>query len=125
MDGTLIQQVVGDGLIILGIVFAAFGVYAVLKLDRFYSRLVVTSKVETMAFITILLGAMVLTGLSFFTIKILIIILFEMLTLPVGSHAVARSAYVNGFRADTVTPSESRSADGADGTKSGGGNDDD
>ena len=104
MDGNVIQQVFGNSLIILGLVFATFGVFAILKLDRFYSRLVITSKVETMAFITILLGAIVLTGFSFFAVKIAIIILFEMLTLPVGSHAVARSAYVNGFRANTVTP---------------------
>ncbi len=106
MDSAFIQQVIGDTFIVLGLIFAAFGVYAVLKLDRFYSRLVITSKVETMAFITILIGAIVLTGFSFFAIKIAIIILFEILTLPVGSHAVARSAYVNGFRAQTVTPTE-------------------
>lgn len=97
-----IQTIVGGTILISGLLILAFGVYAILKLDRFYARLVVTSKVESMGFITILIGAMVLTGFSLFSVKILLILIFEMLTLPVGSHAVARSAYANGYRARTV-----------------------
>ncbi len=97
-----IQAIVGGTFIVSGLIMLAFGVYAILKLDRFYARLVVTSKVESMGFITICIGAMVLTGFSLFSLKIVLILVFEMLTLPVGSHAVARSAYANGFRARTL-----------------------
>ncbi len=97
-----IPTIIGATLIISGLIMLGFGVYAILKLDRFYARLVVTSKVESMGFITILIGAMVLTGFSLFSVKILLILIFEMLTLPVGSHAIARSAYANGYRARTL-----------------------
>lgn len=97
------QQLVGQVVIGIGLFVMAFGVYAIIRLRHFYSRLVITSKVETLGFIIVLLGAMILTGFSLMTLKIFIILLFELVTLPVASHAIARSAYVNGFRPRTAT----------------------
>lgn len=105
------QTVIGEIVIGIGLLISGFGVYAILKLDRFYSRIVVTSKVETMGLITIILGAAIITGFSSFTVKLVIILVFEMLTLPVGSHAVARSAYANGFRAPEIIPPHDDPAD--------------
>ncbi|MFW5994620.1 MAG: cation:proton antiporter [Spirochaetia bacterium] len=96
------QQLIGQVVIGIGLSVMAFGVYAIIRLGHFYSRLVITSKVETMGFIIVLLGAMILTGFSLMTLKIFIIMLFELVTLPVASHAIARSAYVNGFRPRTA-----------------------
>lgn len=98
------QAIIGNSLIGIGLAVSAFGVYTVLRLNHFYSRIVITSKVETLGFITILVGAMILTGFSLMTLKILTILLFELLTLPVASHAIARSAYVNGFHVGEKTP---------------------
>ena len=96
------QQIVGQGLIILGILITGFGVYAVLRLDGFYTRVVVTSKVEAMGFVTIVLGAIVITGFSPATAKLVIVLLFELLTVSVSAHAIARSAWKSGFQTRTV-----------------------
>ncbi|MFP4508752.1 MAG: cation:proton antiporter [Spirochaetaceae bacterium] len=90
---------VGEGVIYAGLALSAFGVYALLRLDKFYSRLVITSKVETMGFLTLIIGAIVVSGVSTFSVKLFVILVFELITLPVGAHAIARSAYRNGFRA--------------------------
>lgn len=97
------QQLVGQSLIVLGLLVMAFGVYTILRLQHFYSRLVITSKVEVMGFIIVLFGTMILTGFSLMTLKIFIIFIFELVTLPIASHAIARSAYANGFRLKTVS----------------------
>lgn len=97
------QQIVGQAIIFLGLLITAFGVYTVLRLNSFYARLVVTSKVEAMGFVTVIGGAMVLSGLSAATVKLAIILLFELLTVSVSAHAIARSAWVSGYRARTAT----------------------
>lgn len=98
-----VQQLVGQGIILLGLLITGFGVYTVLRLDTFYARMVVTSKVEAMGFVTIIIGAMVLTGLSPASLKLLMILVFELLTVAVAAHAIARSAWISGFRVRTVT----------------------
>ncbi len=92
-------DLIGEGIIYAGLILSAFGVFALLKLDRFYSRLVITSKVETMGFLTLIIGAMLIAGFSGFAVKLFVILIFELITLPVGAHAIARSAYRTGFRA--------------------------
>jgi multicomponent Na+:H+ antiporter subunit G len=89
---------VGRGLIILGLLFIATGVYSILAYKEFYSRVVITAKVDTVGFITMMLGVMVLEGFSFTSAKVLIIIVFDMLTSPVSTHAIAHSAYAAGYR---------------------------
>ncbi len=97
------QTIIGQALIFIGLLFTGFGVYTILRLDGFYPRLVITAKVETMGFVTIMLGAMVLTGWSIVTVKLAIILMFELVTVPVSAHAIARSAYVSGYRVRSVT----------------------
>lgn len=96
MAGT-IQQWVGQAVIVLGILFTGIGVYAFLNLKSFYARLVITSKVEAMGFTTIVLGAMILSGADIGTLKLAIILFFELLTVAVSAHAVARSAWKSGY----------------------------
>lgn len=96
-------ELVGQGLILLGLSFVGFGVYTVLRLDSFYARMVVTSKVEAMGFLTVVIGAMLVSGFSLVAVKLAVIAVFELLTVAVGAHAIARSAWNSGFRIRTVT----------------------
>lgn len=96
----MIQLLVGRGAILLGLLFIATGIYSILAYREFYSRVVITAKVDTVGLISILLGVMVLEGFSFFSAKILIILVFEMLTAPMSTHAIAHSAYAAGYRVE-------------------------
>ena len=92
-----LQTAIGYALIVLGIFITGFGVFAVLTLQSFYARIVVTSKVEAMGFVTITFGAMILAGPSISFLKLTMILLFELLTVAVSAHAIARSAWSSGY----------------------------
>ncbi len=90
--------IIGQILIGIGLVFIAIGTYSLLRLGDFYTRILITSKVDSMGLITIIFGAMIISGWTFFSAKLAFILLFEMITAPVGTHAVARSAYRSGYQ---------------------------
>ena len=94
----MIQMWTGRVVIGLGLAFIATGIYSVLAYKEFYSRVVITAKVDTVGFITVLLGIMILEGWSFLMLKVLIVLVFEMLTSPLSTHAIAHSAYTAGYR---------------------------
>ncbi|HKK48455.1 MAG TPA: monovalent cation/H(+) antiporter subunit G [Alkalispirochaeta sp.] len=109
----MIVEWIGRGVIVLGLLFIATGVYSVLRYREFYSRVVVTAKVDTVGFITILLGVVILEGFSFVSGKVALIVVFEMLTSPLSTHAIAHSAYTAGYRIDaelTKAQTEDRDA---------------
>lgn len=101
-----VVTIIGQSVILLGLLITGFGVYTVLRLDSFYARMVVTSKVEAMGFVTVVIGAMILSGLSAGTLKLVTILVFELLTVSVSAHAIARSAWVSGYRVRTVISRE-------------------
>ncbi len=98
-----IMAVAGQVLIIIGLGITGFGVYAVLRLDSFYARSVVTSKVEAMGFVTITVGAILISGFSIVSLKLVIILIFELLTVSASAHAIVRSAWMSGYRSRTKT----------------------
>ncbi len=89
---------IGQILIGIGLVFIAIGTFSLLRLGDFYTRILITSKIDSMGLITIIFGAMIISGWTFFTAKLAFILLFEMITAPIGTHAVARSAYRSGYQ---------------------------
>ncbi len=94
---------IGQILIGIGMVFVTIGTFSLIKLGDFYTRILITSKVDSMGLITIIFGAMLISGWSFFTAKLAFILLFEMITAPVGTHAVARSAFKSGYQVINYT----------------------
>lgn len=89
---------IGNILIILGLIFMLLGIIGVYRFKDFYARVLVSAKVDTVGFITILVGLMVKQGLNFFTWKTFIAVAFFVITNPIGTHAVTRSAYLSGYR---------------------------
>jgi multicomponent Na+:H+ antiporter subunit G len=99
-------ELIGQGLIVIGLLFVATGVYSILAYKEFYSRVVITAKVDTVGFITLMIGVMVLEGFTFTSAKVFIIVIFEMLTSPVSTHAIAHSAYAAGYRVERESDKE-------------------
>jgi multicomponent Na+:H+ antiporter subunit G len=83
---------------VLGVLFVAAGVYSVLRYREFYSRVVITAKVDTVGFMTIMIGLIVMEGISAVSLKILLVLLFELMTSPLATHAIAHSAFSAGYR---------------------------
>ncbi|MFN3284631.1 MAG: cation:proton antiporter [Pseudothermotoga sp.] len=87
------MELVGNLLMGFALVFMTCGVYGIFRFRHFYLRVLISSKVDTVGFITLMAGIMVKSGLNFFSMKVLIIVVFFVLTNPLATHSIARSAY--------------------------------
>ncbi|MPW25748.1 cation:proton antiporter [Alkalibaculum sp. M08DMB] len=75
-----------------------FGVIGIFRFKDFYSRILISSKVETVGFITLMAGVVIKYGFTYFSLKILLICLVVVITNPLSTHAIARSALISGFK---------------------------
>ena len=84
------------GLIVLwgGIFFSVIGVIGLVRMPDLYCRLHATGKVSTVGLAGILLGAAFIMPSA--GLKLLALAIFAVLTLPVGTHAIAAAAYRHG-----------------------------
>jgi multicomponent Na+:H+ antiporter subunit G len=93
-----IIEVVFAILILLGAVIAVISVLGLIRLPDVYLRSHAATKSATLGVLLILLGAFFYTWFvhDFFSIKLLLGILFVFITSPVAGHLNARAAYRSG-----------------------------
>ena len=92
------REIIAGALIVLGLLFAAVGVFGLFKFKVFYMRLLVSANVDTVGMLLMLSGACVMAPNTAFLFKILLIIVLSLITTPLSNHATARSAYTSGYR---------------------------
>ena len=86
---------IGNIIIAAGIVIMFIGMFGVYRFKDFYAKLLVSATIDTMALITVLIGAMVRSGLSWFTLKVGLIIGIVLVLNPVSTSKIALSARNN------------------------------
>jgi len=91
------MKILIDFLYIVGMFFCFCGVVGVLRMPDVYCRLQTSTKNVTLGSLSIYLAIILENGLSTFTVKVIIIALFILITNPVGSHAIARGALRSGI----------------------------
>lgn len=74
------------------------GGLGVLRFPDFFTRMHAAGVTETMAATLIVLGLMLVSGWGLPLFKLLLILLFVMITGPTASHALAKSALHGGLR---------------------------
>ncbi|WP_293397422.1 monovalent cation/H(+) antiporter subunit G [Peptoclostridium sp.] len=84
-------------LLVLCWIYIAFGIVGLFRFRNVYARLLTGSKIDTAAMITLLLALMLRSESWEFSAKLLVILLFIIVTTPVGSHIIARSAFDSGL----------------------------
>lgn len=89
---------IGNIIILIGIIFIIFGIYGIFRFSNFYNRILIAAKVDTVGFITILIGVIIKQGFSFFSLKVILIILLMLIVNPLTTHYITRSAYLSGYR---------------------------
>lgn len=94
----MIRNLLSSGLIVAALVFMAIGVIGIFRFRHFYARILITAKVEVIGFLVLMAGVMIRHGLSYFTLKVGLISLFVLLTNPITTMAITRSAYKSGLR---------------------------
>lgn len=87
-----------NGVIVLGLIFMALGVFGIFRFKDYFSRVLIGGKVDTVGFITILIGLILKNGFTYFSGKILLVLVLYIVTNPIATHAITRSAHLSGYR---------------------------
>ncbi|MCD6232470.1 monovalent cation/H(+) antiporter subunit G [Candidatus Aerophobetes bacterium] len=81
----------------MGVFFATFGNIGMLRFPDVYTRLQASSKCGITSIISIFIGLIILEGLNSVALRITVITIFFLITSPVSSHIIGRSAYEEGI----------------------------
>jgi len=92
------MRVAGEIIVWIGIVSILFGVIGIIKYRDFFKRILMTAKIDTVGAVTIIIGLAVKHGVSFFSLKVLLLMCVMMIVNPLATHMIARSAYLSGYR---------------------------
>ena len=91
------MQIAGNILICAGIIFMILGFIGLFRFKNFYARILVTPLIDTVGAFAVIAGLSFIHGLSFFSFKLLLLIILMMIVNPLVAHIVARSAYLSGY----------------------------
>ena len=89
------MQILGWILLLSGSIFCLIGAFGLMRLPDFFSRVHAASIVDSLGTILILLGLVTQTQDILVIIKLILILLFLMLTGPTAVHALARTAMLS------------------------------
>jgi multicomponent Na+:H+ antiporter subunit G len=95
MSAAIISEIIGNLFLIIGSLFLFSAGLGVLRMPDTYNRIQTGTKATTLGTILILIGLAFLHPA--WTLKLVILIFFVMLTNPVSSHALARAAHTIGI----------------------------
>lgn len=86
----IVRIVIAVALIAAGILMFALATAGVYKFKYVLNRMHIAAQSDTLGLLFVLSGVAVLTGLTFATLKIVVIIILFWLTSPVSSHMIAK-----------------------------------
>ena len=88
----------GNIIVIIGLILMTFGVIGMFRFKDYFSRVLIGGKVDTVGLITILIGLILKNGFTYFSGKILLVLILYIVTNPIATHAITRSAHLSGYR---------------------------
>lgn len=87
--------IIGNIMIGMGIVMVFVGMLGFYRFKDFYSKLLTAATIDTTALITVLMGAMIRSGITWFTFKVALILAIVLVLNPVVTSKIALSARNN------------------------------
>ena len=94
----LFLDVLSWAFILGGSFFAVVGGIGLLRLPDFYSRIHAAGMTDTLGVWFILIGLMLQAGARQVTIKLVLVLIFLLMTCPLASHALAKAAWLGGLK---------------------------
>ena len=94
----IIVNIVGYVFITAGVFFMISGALGVLRMPEFFTRLHPAGIVDSFGAPLVLIGVAIQNGMNIFSGKIILIILFILLTSPTATHALAKAALFSGLK---------------------------
>jgi multicomponent Na+:H+ antiporter subunit G len=92
-----LAEIIGGVLLVVGSVFCVIGGVGVVRMPTFYSRIHAAGVTDTFGAGFVLLGLVLFAGFSQAAIKLVLVFIFMVITGPTASHALAKSAFAQGF----------------------------
>jgi multicomponent Na+:H+ antiporter subunit G len=88
-------EVIAGGFILLGTIISLISAIGLVRLPDVYTRSHAASKSSTVGVLFILIGTLLyfLISEGYFSIRLILGIIFVFLTAPVGAHVISRAAY--------------------------------
>ncbi len=83
---------------LIGIVYIAVGTLSYYRLDNFYARSLMSSKIDSIGFVIVMIGLIIRHGFTLFSLKLLLLVLISLVINPLVSHSIVKSAYISGYR---------------------------
>lgn len=106
-----VAEILSGILLAFGAFLVLSGGIGVLRFPDVYSRMHAAGITDTLGAVSILLGLMILAGWSLVLAKLVMIMLFLLITGPTSSHALGKAAWKSGLQPLTGGPSERKPAD--------------
>ena len=85
-------------LMMAGILFVLFGMIGLFRFRHFYSRILITSNIDAVGMLLLLVGVALNSPSAAFAIKVAIVGIISLITSPLSAHAILRSARDSGYR---------------------------
>ena len=78
-------------------IFILFGMITIFRLKNMYARILAATTIDTVASLLVLIGLMFVADSFNFIIRLIVLLLFLLITNPISSHVNIRSAYLMGI----------------------------
>ena len=85
-------DIISGALIVAGSLSIVVGLLGVYRMPDFFTRLHAASVIDTLGTILILSGLILYQGFNLVSVKLLLILIFILITTPTSAHALAKSA---------------------------------
>ncbi len=92
------MDIVGYTLIVIGLVFVSAGLVGIYRFDSFYARVLSSADIDTIGLITVLMGVVCINGLTWFSLKVIVVLAVLLFLNPVVTSAIVNSAYYSGYK---------------------------
>lgn len=92
----MVRELLINGLMLSGAIFMLLAGLGVVRMPDLYTRMSATSKAATLGSGLVMLAAAFHFGEFSITVRVLAIIVFLLLTVPIAAHMIGRAAYFDG-----------------------------
>lgn len=97
------MMLIGAVITLLGALFLFLGSLGLIRMPDLYNRMQSGTKTSTLGSILFLIGIALGFGFRIFLAKIIILIMFIIITNPISSHTLARAAHFIGIKLTEAT----------------------
>jgi multicomponent Na+:H+ antiporter subunit G len=89
------MMILGTIVLIISWLFIIFGVVAIFAFPNLYMRIIASTIIDTVASILVILAAILMMFTIGFVFRLILLVLFIILTSPISTHVNIRSAYLS------------------------------